>query len=63
VDRLTDEDQRMLWPDELWPQEIGVLAVLDGSGLAGPGGGVRIEAVRDAIAARLHLVPFLNTER
>jgi len=57
VDRLTDDDQRMLWPDELWPQEIGVLAVLDGSGLAGPGGGVRIEAVRDAIAARLHLVP------
>ena len=57
MDRLTDEDQRMLWPDELWPQEIGVLAVLDGSGLAGPGGGVRIEAVRDVIAARLHLVP------
>jgi len=35
VDRLTDEDQRMLWPDEIWPQEIGALAVLDG-GLAGP---------------------------
>ena len=33
VDRLTDEDQRMLWPDEIWPQEIGALAVLDG-GLA-----------------------------
>lgn len=57
VDRLTDEDQRMLWPDEIWPQEIGVLAVLDGSGLAGPGGRVRVEAVRDVIAARLHLVP------
>ena len=37
VDRLTDEDQRMLWPDEIWPQDIGALAVLDG-GLAGPGG-------------------------
>ena len=35
VDRLIDEDQRMLWPDEIWPQEIGALAVLDG-GLAGP---------------------------
>jgi hypothetical protein len=33
VDRLTDEDQRMLWPDEIWPQEIGALAVL-GGGLA-----------------------------
>jgi hypothetical protein len=34
VDRLTDEDQRMLWPHEIWPQEIGALTVLDG-GLAG----------------------------
>jgi diacylglycerol O-acyltransferase / wax synthase len=56
VDRLTDEDQRMLWPDEFWPQDIGALAVLDG-GLAGPGGRLRIEAVREVIAARLHLVP------
>jgi hypothetical protein len=49
VDRLTDKDQRMLWPDEIWPQEIGALAVLDG-GLAGPGGRVRVEAVREVIA-------------
>ena len=56
VDRLTGEDQRMLWPDEIWPQEIGALAVLDG-GLAGPGGRVRVEAVREVIAARLRLVP------
>ncbi len=41
VDRLTDEDQRMLWPDEIWPQGIGALAVLDG----GLGGRVRVEAV------------------
>ena len=54
VDRLTDEDQRMLWPDEIWPQEIGALAVLDG-GLAGPGGRVRVEAVREVIAARLRV--------
>ena len=54
--RLTDEDQRMLWLDEIWPQEIGALAVLDG-GLAGPGGRVRAEAVREVIAARLRLVP------
>jgi diacylglycerol O-acyltransferase / wax synthase len=52
VDRLTDEDQRMLWPDEIWPREIGALAVL-----AGPGGRARVEAVREVIAARLRLVP------
>jgi hypothetical protein len=56
VDRLTDEDQRMLWPDEIWPQEIGALAVLDG-GLASLGGRGRVEAVREVIAARLRLVP------
>lgn len=38
VDRMTDADQRMLWPDEIWPQEIGALAVLDG-GLAGRAAG------------------------
>jgi diacylglycerol O-acyltransferase / wax synthase len=57
VERLTAEDQFMLWPDEIWPQEIGALAILDGSSLLDPGGRFRIEAVRDVIAARLHLVP------
>jgi diacylglycerol O-acyltransferase len=54
VDRLTAEDLLMLWPDEIWPQEIGALAILDSSSL---GGRFRIEAVREVIAARLHLVP------
>jgi diacylglycerol O-acyltransferase len=57
VERLTAEDQLMLWPDEIWPQEIGALAILDGSSLLDPGGRFRIEAVRDVVAARLHLVP------
>jgi diacylglycerol O-acyltransferase / wax synthase len=57
VDRLTAEDLLMLWPDEIWPQEIGALAILDASSLLDLGGRVRIEALRDVIAARLHLVP------
>jgi len=57
VDRLTADDRLMLWPDEIWPQEIGALAVLDGRPLLGPSGNLRIEAVRAAIGARLHLVP------
>ena len=57
MERLTAEDQVMLWPDEVWPQEIGALAVLDGSGLLDPGGHFRIEAVGKAVAGRLHLVP------
>jgi WS/DGAT/MGAT family acyltransferase len=57
MERLTAEDQLMLWPDEIWPQDIGALAVLDGSGLLDPDGRFRIEAVAAAIAGRLHLVP------
>jgi diacylglycerol O-acyltransferase / wax synthase len=47
----------MLWPDEIWPQDIGALAVLDGSSLLDADGRFRIEAVREAVAGRLHLVP------
>lgn len=57
MDRLTAEDQLMLWPDEIWPQDIGALAVLDGGALLDPDGQVRIAAVRQAVEARLHLVP------
>ena len=57
MERLTAEDRLMLWPDERWPQEIGALAVLDGASLLDPGGRLRIEAVRQAVEARLHLVP------
>jgi diacylglycerol O-acyltransferase len=57
MERLTAEDRLMLWPDERWPQDIGALAVLDGASLTDPDGRFRIEAVRQAVEARLHLVP------
>jgi hypothetical protein len=57
MERLPAEDLLMLWPDKIWPQDIGALGVLDGNGLFEPGGRVRIDAVREAIAPRLHLVP------
>jgi diacylglycerol O-acyltransferase len=57
VERLTAEDRVMLWPDQLWPQDIGAVAVLDGSTLLDPDDEFRIEAVRQAVASRLHLVP------
>ena len=57
IDRLSAEDRIMLWGDEAWPQEIGALAVLDGGSLLDRDGRFRIEAVRQAIEARLHLVP------
>ena len=57
TERLTAEEQIVLWPDKVWPQELGALGTFDGGGLLDRDGRFRIEAVRQAIAARLHLVP------
>jgi len=57
VDRLTAEDRLMLWSDGSWPQDIGALAVLDGRTLLESDGRFRIDAAREAIERRLHLLP------
>jgi hypothetical protein len=57
MERLTAEDRIMLWPDALWPQEIGAIAILDGAVLLDSAGRVRIDVVRRAVGCRLHLVP------
>ncbi|HET7378936.1 MAG TPA: wax ester/triacylglycerol synthase domain-containing protein, partial [Gaiellales bacterium] len=49
IDRLTAADRVMVWADQVWPQDIAALAILDRT--------PRMEAVAAAIAARLHLVP------
>lgn len=57
MERLNADDQLMLWGDKSWPQHIGGIAILDGGGLLNNDGQLRIEAVRRAVEARLHLVP------
>jgi diacylglycerol O-acyltransferase / wax synthase len=57
IDRLTTEDLLMLRGDEIWPQDIGALAILDGHNLLDPAGRLRIEAARAAVESRLHLAP------
>jgi hypothetical protein len=57
IDRLTALDQLMLRASTVWPQDVGALALLDGANLLEPSGCLRIEAVREAIASRLQLVP------
>jgi diacylglycerol O-acyltransferase / wax synthase len=58
LDRVTALDLMLIWPEEEgWPQEIGALAILEGRSLFGADGEFRIEAVRDAVGRRLHLVP------
>ena len=58
MDRLTAQDLLMLWPDDFgWSEDIGVLAILDGTRLLDSDGRVRIDEVRRHIEPRLHLVP------
>jgi hypothetical protein len=56
-DRLTSLDQMMVAVSQRWPQDIGALAFLDGRSLFDPTGDLRFDAMRAAIASRLHLVP------
>lgn len=57
IERLTAEDELMLWPDRVWPQDIGALLLLDGRKLLDADGRFRIEAAQAAVSGRLHLVP------
>jgi diacylglycerol O-acyltransferase / wax synthase len=57
IDRLSALDKLMLWASKRWPQDIGALVLLDGTDLVNATGRFRIEVVREAIGARLHLAP------
>jgi WS/DGAT/MGAT family acyltransferase len=47
----------LMWDDYGWSSDIGGLAVLDGASLLDPSGRVRIDAIREQLGPRLHLVP------
>jgi diacylglycerol O-acyltransferase / wax synthase len=57
MERLSAEDRLILWPDQVWPQDIGALGVLDGSSLLDTDGRFRIETAKQAVEGRLHLLP------
>lgn len=57
-DRLSPTDLAVLWPEDLgWPQDVGLLAVLDGTALLDERGELEIRRIRDHVAARLPLLP------
>jgi WS/DGAT/MGAT family acyltransferase len=60
LDRLSAEDRLILWPDEVWPQDVGALGILAGGALVGPDRSFQLHAARTAVAARLHLLPRLR---
>jgi len=61
IERVEPSDLMFVWPEAKgWPQDIGALAILDGATLVDAAGRVRIEAVRQHVEQRLHLVPRLR---
>jgi diacylglycerol O-acyltransferase / wax synthase len=58
IERLTAADLSMVWPEDFgWPEDIGALAVLDGARLLDGDGRVAMDAVREQVRRRLHLLP------
>ena len=58
LERLTAQDLFTLCSDDFgWPQDIGALAILDGTRLLDPNGHLRIDDVRRRLQPRLALVP------
>ncbi|HEX6129047.1 MAG TPA: wax ester/triacylglycerol synthase family O-acyltransferase [Candidatus Limnocylindria bacterium] len=57
IERLTAEDELMLRADAAWPQDVGAIGTLEGDLLLDATGNLRLNAVRQHIASRLHLVP------
>jgi diacylglycerol O-acyltransferase / wax synthase len=58
MERLGAQDLSMVLSEDFgWPQDIGALAILDGSPLAAADGGFPLGAVRERIGRRLYLLP------
>lgn len=57
VDRISADDQLVLGPDRLWPQDVGALLTLDGRHLRDAEGLLRVEHARRVVEGRLALVP------
>lgn len=60
IDRLGSEEQLMLRMSRVWPQDIGALAILDGRSLFDARARFQLDAAREVVASRLHLVPRLR---
>jgi len=61
LDRLTGQDLITLWPDDVgWPQDVGALAILDGTGMFDADDRFRLDAVRGLVESRLNAVPRLR---
>ena len=52
IERLSPDDRLLLLSDEVWPQDVGAILILDGRGLLDADGGFPIDWAREAMAQR-----------
>lgn len=57
IQRLSDDDRLLLRTDKAWPQDVGVIAILEGGPLLDAQGRVRIEVAREAVTRGLAGLP------
>ena len=60
IERLSADDRLLLRTDKVWPQDVGVVATLEGGPLLDAQGRVRIEVAREAVRRGLAGLPRLR---
>lgn len=60
VERLSADDRLLLLSDARWPQDVGVVAVLDGTALLDGSGRPCVEVAREAVGSGLDALPRLR---
>lgn len=60
IERLSADDRLLLHSDKVWPQDVGVVVILDGGRLLDVGGRLPIEVAREAVARALPGLPRLR---
>ena len=60
IERLSADDRLLLLTDMDWPQDVGVVAIVEGGRLLDVGGSLAIEVAREAVARGLPSLPRLR---
>ncbi len=60
MERLSADDRLLLTPDQRWPQDVGLVALLDGGQLVDRQGRFPVQVAVDALAGVIHRMPRLR---
>ena len=60
IERLSPDDRLLLLSDKVWPQDVGAILILDGSGVLDADGRFPIAWARETMAQRIDALPRLR---